>query len=119
MRYSRLRGLLAIADWQPARPSASDTERVELAVSFTATICVEHLRQTRGVEQLLTICGRKSTSLRYTTVGQAVESLLDTLSLVEGGPADELAKAITDASLSMNSLMRCVLVTTREEQSDL
>lgn len=117
---SRDQGLIVLLDlWQPARPSASDTERVELAVSFTATICVEHLRQTRGVEQLLTICGRKSTSLRYTTVGQAVESLLDTLSLVEGGPADELAKAITDASLSMNSLMRCVLVTTRQEQSDL
>lgn len=117
---SRDQGLIVLLDlWQPARPSASDIERVELAVSFTATICVEHLRQTRGVEQLLTICGQKSTSLRYTTVGQAVESLLDTLSLVEGGSADGLAKAITDASLSMNSLMRCVLVTTRQEQIDL
>ena len=117
---SRDQGLIVLLDlWQPARPSASDLERVELAVSFTATICVEHLRQTRGVEQVLSICGRQSTSLRYTTIGQAVESLLDTLSLVEGGPADGLPKAITDASLSMNSLMRCVLVTTRQDQMDL
>lgn len=117
---SRDQGLIVLLDlWQPARPSASDIERVELAVSFTATICVEHLRQTRGVEQLLTICGRKSTSLRYTTVGHAVESLLDTLSLVEGGPADGLVKAIADASLSMTSRMRCVLVTSRQERLDL
>ena len=117
---SRDQGLIVLLDlWQPSRPSASDIERVELAVSFTATICVEHLRQTRGVEQVLTICGRHSTSLRYTTIGRAVESLLDTLSLVEGGPAAGLAKAITDAALSMDSRMRCVLVTTRQEHDDL
>ena len=117
---SRDQGLIVLLDlWQPARPSASDIERVELAVSFTATICVEHLRQTRGVEQLLTICGRQSTSLRYATNGQAVESLLDTLSLVEGGSAEGLAKAITDSSLSMNSLMRSVLITSRQKQIDL
>jgi len=117
---SRDQGLIVLLDlWQPASPSASDIERVELAVNFTATICVEHLRQTRGVEQLLTICGRESTSLRYATIGQAVESLLDTLSLVEGGSAKGLTKAITDASLSMNSLMRCVLITSRQKQVDL
>jgi len=117
---SRDQGLLVLLDlWQPSRPSESDIERVELAVSFTATICMDHLRQTRGVEQVLSICGRKSTSLRYTTIGQAVESLLDTLALVEGGPADGLAQAVTEASQSMNSLVRCVLVTTRPHDADL
>lgn len=117
---SRDQGLLVLLDlWQPSRPSEADIERVELAVSFAATICMDHLRQTRGVEQVLSICGRKSTSLRYTTIGQAVESLLDTLALVEGGPADGLAQAVTEASQSMNSLVRCVLVTTRPREADL
>ena len=117
---SRDQGLLVLLDlWQPSRPSDADIERVELAVSFTATICMEHLRQTRGVEQVLSICGRKSTSLRYTTIGQAVESLLDTLALVEGGPADGLAQAVTEASQSMSSLVRCVLITTRPREADL
>lgn len=117
---SRDQGLIVLLDlWQPDRPSNEDTARVELAVSFVATICMDHLRQTRGVEQVLTICGRKSTSLRYTTIGQAVESLLDTLALVEGGPANGLTKAVAEASESMTSLMRCVLVTTRRPDADV
>jgi uncharacterized protein (DUF58 family) len=117
---SRDQGLIVLLDlWQPKRPSAQDVERVELAVSFVATICMDHLRQTRGVEQILSICGRKSTSLRYTTIGQAVESLLDALALVEGGPADGLAEAVTEVSQSMTSLMRCVLVTTRQDDGDI
>lgn len=117
---SRDQGLIVLLDlWQPSRPSDSDAERVELAVSFVATICMDHLRQTRGVEQVLSICGRKSTSLRYTTIGQAVASLLDTLALVEGGPADGLAAAVTEVSQSMTSLMRCVLVTTRQDDGDI
>lgn len=117
---SRDRGLIVLLDlWQPDRPSEEEVARVELAVSFVATICMDHLRQTRGVEQMLSICGRKSTSLRYTTIGQAVESLLDTLALVEGGSADGLAEAVTQASQSMTSLMRCVLVTTRVGEADI
>jgi uncharacterized protein (DUF58 family) len=117
---SRDQGLIVLLDlWQPKRPSEADTERVELAVSFTATICMDHLRQTRGVEQVLSICGRESTNLRYTTIGQAVESLLDTLALVEGGSADGLARTVEEASRSMSSLMRCVLVTTRRHDDDL
>ena len=117
---SRDQGLIVLLDlWQPKRPSAQDVERVELAVSFVATICMDHLRLTRGVEQILSICGRKSTSLRYTTIGHAVESLLDALALVEGGPADGLAEAVTEVSQSMTSLMRCVLVTTRQDDGDI
>lgn len=117
---SRDQGLIVVLDlWQPDRPSEADIERVELAVSFTATICLDHLRQTRGVEQVLSICGKKTTNLRYTTIGQAVESLLDTLSLVEGGSAGGLSEAVQQASRSMSSLMRCVLVTTRPRNGDL
>lgn len=117
---SRDQGLMVLLDlWQPDHPSGEETARVELAVSFVATICMDHLRQTRGVEQVLSICGRKSTSLRYTTIGQAVESLLDTLALVEGGPASGITKAVTEVSQSMTSLMRCVLVTTRPSEDEV
>jgi uncharacterized protein (DUF58 family) len=117
---SRDQGLIVLLElWQPKHPSEADVERVELAVSFTATICMDHLRQTRGVEQVLSICGRESTNLRYTTIGQAVESLLDTLALVEGGSADGLAKTVEEVSRSMNSLMRCVLVTTRQHDAEI
>ncbi|NQV23388.1 MAG: DUF58 domain-containing protein [Rhodopirellula sp.] len=117
---SRDQGLIVVLDlWQPERPSTEDIERVELAVSFAATICVEHLKQTRGVEQVLSICGRKSIRLRYTTIGQAVESLLDTLALVEGGTSNGLADAVADASKSMTALTRCVLLTTRQDDRAL
>lgn len=117
---SRDQGLIVLLDlWQPEPPNDSDIQRVELAVSFVATICLDHLRQTRGVEQIVSICGRTSTTLRHSTIGHAVESLLDTLALVEGGPADGLASAVAQASQSMNSLMRCVLVTTRTDDEHL
>jgi hypothetical protein len=38
---------------------------------------------------------------------------------VEGGSADGLAKTVKEASRSMSSLMRCVLVTTRQHDADL
>ena len=117
---SRDQGLIVLLDlWQPERPSDDDIERVELAVSFAATICMDHLRQTRSVEQLLFVCGQESTSLRHLTGGQATESLLDVLALAQGGPAGGLTQAITEASQSMSGLMRSVLITTRMDDADL
>ena len=117
---SRDQGLILLLDlWQPERPTEQDLERIELAVSFAATVCMDHLRQTRGVEQVLSVCGRQASSLRYITTGHAVEPLLDMLALVEGGSANGLSDAVTAAAQSMNSLMRSVLGTTRTDKGDL
>jgi len=111
---SRDRGLMVLIElWQPDRPTQLDLDRVELAVSFAATICVSHLRQTRGVEQSVLVAGRTALRLKAESGGSAMESILDTLAVVEGGAADAFADLVVEAGRALTAVTRVVLITTR------
>jgi uncharacterized protein (DUF58 family) len=111
---SRDRGLIVVIElWQPERPALSDLDRVELAVSFAATICVNHLRQTRGVEQTVLVSGRTSLRLKAESGGSAMESILDRLAVVQGGAADTFADLVVEAGRAITAVTRVVLITTR------
>lgn len=115
---SRDRGLIVLVElWQPDRPTQTDLDHVELAVSFAATVCVTHLRQTRGVEQTVLVAGRESLRLRAESGGAVMESILDALAVVEGGPAASFADLVAEAGHAQAAVTRVVIVTTRPRES--
>ena len=114
---SRDRGLILLLDlWQPDRPQPDDLDRVEFAVSFAATICVDHLRQTRGVEQHLLIAGADIADVRADAGSGAIEALLDSLALAQAGRCDGLAEIVARAAQEQSSLHRTVLISSRPEE---
>ncbi len=112
----RDRDLVVLLDlWQPASPHRVDLDLVELALSLVATICVEHLHRSRGVEQSLFISGKKSTRWRSNRGAAGLESLMDLLALAEAGGSTELVNQIEAAARVTASTTRKVLVTTRPD----
>jgi len=117
---SRDQGLVLVVDlWLPDRPGEADIDRVELAASFAATVCIDHLRQTRGVEQLLFVSGRDVSRLRCSAGNAGMEALLDTLAVAAGGSSSELAEVFQEATQSMSPLMRNIVLTTRTDRREL
>lgn len=111
---SRDRGLSVILDlYLPARPSAANVDTIELALSFVATICLDHTRRTRGVEQSIYIAGNKSARWRTNRGSLGLDPLFDLLAQIEGGDAREITQLIEEASQQNDSATRFVLVTTR------
>lgn len=111
---SRDQGLIVLLDlWLPNRPTADDEDRVELAISFAATIGVDHLRQTRGVHQYLFVSGRDLASWKAEAGTGAIESLLDVLAVVEAGSSNHVREIIAQAGQVATSMMRAILITTR------
>ncbi|MHC4877073.1 MAG: DUF58 domain-containing protein [Planctomycetota bacterium] len=114
---SRDRGLILLLDlWQPDRPQQEDLDRVEFAVSFAATICVDHLRETRGVEQHLLIAGKEVSDVRADAGSAAMEALLDALALATAGQSEGLAEIVATAAQEQSALHRVVLISSRPEE---
>lgn len=110
----RDRGLSVILDLHlPPRPSAANVDTIELALSFVATICLDHTRRTRGVEQSVYIAGNKAARWRTNRGSMGLEPLLDILAQIEGGEARDLTQLLEEASQQNDSATRFVLVTTR------
>jgi uncharacterized protein (DUF58 family) len=112
----RDRDLIVLVDlWQPTAPKPVDRDLVELALSLVATICMEHLRRSRGVNQSLFIAGNKATKWRSNRGAAGLESLMDLLAMVEAGNAADLVAQIEAAARVTASSSRTVLVTTRSD----
>ena len=96
--------------WQPSRPTRSDRQRVELAVSLAATLCVETLRQSSGSRVALTVWGEGVSELSGLVGPTGVNELLDLLATVRPGPPTPESRPLP-APAAAN--LRGVLVTTR------
>jgi len=104
--------LLVVDLWLPGRPQDADLERVELAVSFAASICVEHMQKAdAGVD--LVLCGRETSRTGAAAGAGSIAGLLEKLALVQGGPAEGLAAALGAASAETAPHVRKLLITTR------
>lgn len=111
---SRDQGLSVIVDLHlPPRPSAFQVDTIELALSFVATICLDHLRRTRGVDQSVYVAGNRAVQWRSNRGSMGLEPLLDMLAQIEGGEAKDLQAMLELASQQNDSSTRFVLVTTR------
>lgn len=96
--------------WQTARPTQADRDRVELAVSLAATLCVVTLRQSSDSRVALTVCGEGISELTGLAGPSGVNEVLDLLATVRAGagPPDPRT-SLAPATVSL----RGVLVTTR------
>ena len=96
--------------WQPARPTRGDRQRVELAVSLAATLCVETLRQSSDSRVALTVWGEGVSELTDLVGPSGVNELLDLLATVRPGPPTSESRTLPPTA---SSSLRGVLVTTR------
>jgi uncharacterized protein (DUF58 family) len=101
--------------WIPPVPGDADRERVETAVSLVATVCLEHLRDSRDRELTVYCCGADERKWTYETGRFALTSLFDLLALVEAGPAERALKMLEIATRQASRQTKLLLVTTRTE----
>jgi len=96
--------------WQPGRPAETDLQRVELAVSIAATLCVETIRQAGEASVRLRIVGAAETEVVVDAGTRGVWEVLDLLATARAGqrPFSHGAGEITQSRRA-----RGVVVTTR------
>lgn len=110
---TRDRSLIVLLElWQPESPTAADRDRVELAVCFAGTVCVEHLRQNRGVDQHLLISGHHDIQHHSDRGPAAICSVLDVLATAEAGRARGMSMLLDSARQLQDSMTRVVMITT-------
>lgn len=107
--------LIAVELWQPRHPTSKDLARVELAVSFAATLCVESARMSDDAPLRMVICGENVALLHGSGHASALEPLLEELALAQAGPAPDLSSARAAAE-TMDPACRRLLITTRPQQ---
>lgn len=99
--------------WAPRTVSSRDQERVELAVSFAATVCLTHLRQGHDSTMSLAATGKKRVEWQALSGGIGAETMLDTLALVEAGPALDVRHICESTDGIRASGSMTILITTR------
>jgi uncharacterized protein (DUF58 family) len=111
---SRDRDLLLLVDlWQPDRPNDVELDRVELAVSLAATICVEHVRQNRDASISLMVAGDRVSSKDALSGPGSIEPLLEVLATVAAGHGAFSRRLVDSQNIRRSSTTRTILVTTR------
>ena len=103
---------LIVELWQPAQPNAHQTDSVELAVSFAASICTEMCR--RGGCQL--VFGLSATQQQFYSGPASLalqEDALTTLALYQATPKDHLPQVMIGCLDLIPQGTQIVLVSTR------
>ena len=114
---SRERDLVVLLDlWVPEKPTDDDRQRVELAVSFAATVCIEHMRDSREAIVTLSAAGKSAQRWRGQAGAAAFDSLLEVLALLQPGPSLNAGELQDRAGLSTAGGVRTLLITTHEHR---
>ena len=116
-QQTRDQSLILVLDlFLPPHPTPDDRERVELAISFAATICLEQLCGGHDTDLKVVTNGVSVESWESQSGGASLESLLDVLALVKAGAAEEVAEMYTMATAGRVSQSHMILVTTRRAE---
>lgn len=111
-RESRDRHLIVLLDpWLPERGADDDRERVELAISLAATVCVHHLRS--GRESQVFLSAAAAVPVHWESGGGGVESLLDELALLRGWSGTDLSPLLAALPATRSLRARTLLISTR------
>lgn len=111
---ARDQDLLIVLDlWQPARPTSDDTARVELAISFAATLCVEQCRHRGESELVLALCGEGNSLWEGPGNTASIDVILERLALAEAGASVRLKDTVADALERSRPHSQRLLITTR------
>jgi uncharacterized protein (DUF58 family) len=111
-QHNQSSDLVIVVDlWLPVRPA--DFERVELAVSFAASICAEQSRSAPDSSVELVVSGREVWRASSSAGARLIGELLKQLAVAEAGPSADLAAATRQALAASSPHVRKVLITTR------
>jgi uncharacterized protein (DUF58 family) len=114
---SRERDLVVLLDlWVPGKPADDDRQRVELAISFAATVCIEHMRDSREAIVTLSAAGKSAKRWRGQAGAAAFDSLLEVLALLEPGPSLTAGELQDRAGVGTGGAVRTLLITTHEKR---
>lgn len=115
-RESRDRHLVVLLDaWLPERALPADRERAELAISFSATVCVHHLRNSRDSQLFFVAAG--TPLVEWDSGRGGVETLLDKLALLRPWGGSDLTPLSEAAAGHRGVRARTLLVSTRAESA--
>jgi uncharacterized protein (DUF58 family) len=115
---SRDLNLMVLADlWLPTRPSTLERERLELAASVAATMCVSHMKQSRDSTLHVAIAGRQLEQWDGESRMANAGPLMDRFALAEGSPIPNLKTMLEQAAAKRLHGIRTVLITTRTDSS--
>jgi uncharacterized protein (DUF58 family) len=113
-QQNRDHDLLVVVDLhQPATPTRLELDAVELALSFVATVCLEHRSQCRGAHLTVAVVGKETWRWEGTASASAFEDLFDKLALSTAGSAEAFGAELSDVMATLSSHVRTVVVTTR------
>ena len=101
--------------WLPEHPTATNLANVELALSFAATVCVEHCQKSRESSIFVGISGLQARHWCGSAGPQTMPQLLDEFALAEGGTAAELGKVVQACFQMRSSHINRILITTRSD----
>ena len=90
-------------------------EQSELAISFVATVCCEHIRLTRDSRIGLFVAGDKNYSIDGPSVRATMEIILDSLAKVAIADSDQFEELLKLSAAIRNTNSRPILITTRPE----
>ncbi len=102
--------------WLPAVPTAGDLANVELALSFAATISVEHCQKSRESSLFIGIAGQHARWWCGAAGPQTMPQLLDEFALAEGSSTGILDEVVEACFQMRSSHVNRVLITTRDDR---
>lgn len=115
---SRDLNLMVLADlWLPARPSTLERERLEVAASVAATMCISHMKQSRDSTLHVAIAGRQLVQWDGESRMANAGPLMDKFALAEGSPNPDVKAMLEQAAAKRLHGIRTVLITTRTDAS--
>ena len=101
--------------WVPDKPTEDQLENVELAVSFAASLALEHMRECRDAEMSLLVAGADEYLVRLRPGQVSEDAILDQLALAEPRSASIEKELGTAWDGIRSSQLRTITVTTRTE----
>lgn len=116
---SRDQNLTVLLDlWLPRRPVDDDFERVELAVSFAATVCVDFMKVGRDSDLRLLTCGRELTRWQGSAGPPGIEPILDILAVVQPDASPDVEQLFDSWLAERSPNTRTLLITTRKRRAN-
>ncbi len=111
---SRNQSLIVLLDlWLSDSPDLEEQDRVELAISFAATVCHSQMRQNRDANLYVASAGDRVLEWSGKTGAASPESLMKFFARVQAGPVPQVAR-IVDAARNQRGLgTRTVIISTR------
>ena len=110
-QQTRDRDLVLLVElWQPNQPTTADLDRVELAISFAATVLHENLRLSRESRLRMIVVGSQTSAWDHLS---SLEQALDQLALASASSNANVQPVIVETMQHISSSSRVVVVSAR------